>query len=262
VTDNTDCDDNDPARNPGATELCDGIDNNCDGKTDDLPVFTFFADNDGDGFGNALASLDTCQNNAPAGFVTDNTDCDDNDPARNPGATELCDGIDNNCDGKTDDLPVFTFFADTDGDGFGNALASLDTCQNSAPTGFVSDNTDCDDTNGQVNPDAQEIIDGIDNNCDGKVDDVVRSTEPGLDQVKVYPNPVSEWLRIVNPSKLPLLVRIRDVSGRLLYERSDDLPDNTITVDCSRLTAGVYFLHLHDSASGRNLMVKFVKTGR
>jgi hypothetical protein len=262
VADNTDCDDNDPARNPGATELCDGIDNNCDGLTDDLTVFTFFADTDGDGFGNALASLDTCQNNAPAGFVTDNTDCDDNDPARNPGATELCDGIDNNCDGKTDDLPVFTFFADTDGDGFGNALASLDTCQNNAPTGFVTDNTDCDDTNGQVNPDAQEIIDGIDNNCDGKVDDVVRSTEPGLDQVKVYPNPVSEWLRIVNPSKLPLLVRIRDVSGRLLYERTDDLPDNTITVDCTGLNAGLYFLHLHDNASGRNLMVKFVKTGR
>jgi hypothetical protein len=175
VENNTDCDDTNPDIHPGAAETCDGVDNNCNGLTDDgIPVYTYFTDTDGDGFGDAAhTGLDTCQATAPIGFVENNTDCDDTNPDIHPGAAETCDGIDNNCNGLTDDgIPVYTYFTDTDGDGFGDAGdAGLDTCQATAPIGYVANNTDCDDTNPDIHPGAAETCDGIDNNCNGLTDD-------------------------------------------------------------------------------------------
>ena len=95
-----DCNDENPLINPGAFEVCDGVDNNCDGDIDvnaiDAP--TWFADVDGDGFGDRLSTSAACS--VPSGYVADFTDCDDTDPAIKPGATEVCDYIDNNCDGR------------------------------------------------------------------------------------------------------------------------------------------------------------------
>ena len=111
----------------------------------------------------------------PSGYVADNTDCDDTMGAINPGAAEICDGIDNNCDGQIDEgLALTNYYADTDGDGYGNASVMLASC--SAPVGYVTDNTDCNDNNAAVHPGAIEICDGIDNNCNGLVD----GDEPGV----------------------------------------------------------------------------------
>ena len=167
VLDNTDCDDTNAAINPAATEVCDGIDNDCDGLVDEDGDTTFYADTDGDGFGDPNNTVVDCS--APAGFVLDNTDCDDSDASVNPSATEICDGIDNDCDGLVDEDGNTTFYADTDGDGFGDPTNSVVDC--STPTGFVLDNTDCDDTNAAINPVATEVCDGIDNDCDGLVDE-------------------------------------------------------------------------------------------
>ncbi|MBL0316440.1 MAG: hypothetical protein IPP69_11925 [Flavobacteriales bacterium] len=171
VSDDTDCDDADASINPGADEVCNnGADDNCDGNTDELPLITFYADADGDGYGDASNSVDDCT--APSGYVTDDSDCDDNDENVNPGATEVCgNGVDDDCDGNTDNVAANTYYADADGDGYGDASTSTTAC--TAPSGYVSDDTDCDDADASINPAADEVCNnGADDNCDGNTDEL------------------------------------------------------------------------------------------
>jgi hypothetical protein len=114
-----DCAPLDPNRHPGATEVCNGLDDDCDGLIDEGVSTTFYKDGDGDGFGNAGISVQACA--APPGYVTDNTDCNDTNASIHPGATEICDGIDNDCDGLIDEG-----FPNTDGDGQANCVDADD----------------------------------------------------------------------------------------------------------------------------------------
>lgn len=160
-----DCDDTDPKINPGATELCDGIDNNCEGTIDEGE---WFPDVDGDGYGYGAAS--TAPDCAAGELAADDgRDCDDLDPAINPRASEVCNGIDDDCDGEIDDGATTHWYADSDGDGYGEFMVRIDACE--APGGFVADATDCDDTNPSINPSFPEVCDGVDNNCDGTIDE-------------------------------------------------------------------------------------------
>jgi hypothetical protein len=165
-----DCDDTDATVHPGATELCDGVDQDCDGVIDDGASGTnvFYADADGDGYGDPAASVTSCL--APSGTVTDGTDCDDGDAAVNPAATEVCNGVDDDCAGGVDDgLAFATWYDDADGDGFGDPATGASAC--SRPAGTVDNDADCDDTDDQVNPDEPEVCDGVDQDCNGTVDD-------------------------------------------------------------------------------------------
>ncbi len=167
ILDGTDCDDTDPNINPNGTEICDGIDNNCDGAIDEgFTSISYYADTDGDGFGDPTNSMMSCT--PITGYVSDNTDCDDSNVNVNPGVAEICDGIDNNCDGNVDEGLTTTYFLDNDGDGFGDSNNSMEAC--TPPSGYVVSDTDCDDNDVNNYPGNTEVCDGADNNCDGIVD--------------------------------------------------------------------------------------------
>ncbi len=171
VSQATDCDDTAISIHPGADETCNGIDEDCDASIDEesLDVLTFFADIDADGYGDSSSTTLACE--APEGFVSDATDCQDSDAERAPHLPELCDGKDNNCDEVVDENPVdpISFFADADQDGYGNPALSTLACE--APEGLVSNTTDCDDTSSSIHPGADETCDMVDEDCDGEVDE-------------------------------------------------------------------------------------------
>ena len=170
VTNSDDCDDTNPNINPDSDELCDNIDNNCNAEVDENPIdgSTWYADSDGDGYGDSETSILACSQ--PDGYVTNSDDCDDTNPNINPDSDELCDNIDNNCNAEVDENPIdgSTWYADSDGDGYGDSETSILAC--SQPSGYVANSDDCDDSNAAINPQAVEIVDGIDNNCDGQID--------------------------------------------------------------------------------------------
>jgi len=217
VDNDEDCDDSVADVYPGADELCNGIDDNCEGSVDEDAVDrgTMWDDDDGDGYGDDSAGSflscpadgfvtvpgdcndadssvspvaaeacngtdDDCDGAVPANETDDDgdgysecagNDCDDAVSSSYTGAPESCDGVDNDCDGTVDESDagdVATWYHDADGDGFGNANESFASC--SAPAGYVSDDTDCDDANGDVNPGAIEMCNDLDDDCDGRVD--------------------------------------------------------------------------------------------
>ena len=172
VTNNTDCDDTNAHIHPGVTETCNGIDDNCNGAIDEGVLNTYYRDADEDGFGNPADSILACS--PPAGYVDNPSDCDDTHGNRFPGNLEVCDEIDNDCNGFIDDNVQLIFYRDADEDGFGNPSDSILAC--SPPAGYIVDSTDCDDTNPQIHLNATETCNGIDDNCNGSIDEGVLNT--------------------------------------------------------------------------------------
>ena len=145
-------------------EICDGIDNDCDGEIDEDLAVTLYEDRDGDGYGDPGSAVALCD--PDAGLVDNGDDCNDDDETIYPGADELCDEVDNDCDTLIDEDLTSTFFADTDGDGFGDPANTAELCAPSS--GWLTDSDDCDDGDGSIYPGAPESCnDGIDQDCDG-----------------------------------------------------------------------------------------------
>jgi hypothetical protein len=179
--DNTDCDDQTPTVHPGAAEVCDPFDadEDCDGAADDaegagnaVGAVQYWTDLDGDTWGTG-AVHETCEA-LPNGVATREGDCDDSAAPIHPTATEVCNTVDDDCDGAVDAadsgigvLP--TFYRDNDADGFGGVTGSTGCFPQSGESAVGGD---CNDANGAVNPDADETCAtlGVDDDCDGRVD--------------------------------------------------------------------------------------------
>ncbi len=166
VVDNTDCDDGVADINPNSDEYCNGIDNDCNGVADNDAVdqSIWYDDVDGDGYGDDITGFFACDGGSA---IAAGGDCDDGDSLINPGATETCDSVDEDCDGIVDNgaTPI-TWFRDLDDDGWGDELSADTSIACTQPDGYAAGG-DCDDTLASVNPDESEVLcDGLDNNCD------------------------------------------------------------------------------------------------
>ncbi len=176
-----DCDDATADVNPAATEVCNDLDDDCDELVDDADDSldsttgtTWYADTDGDSYGDPDTSTATCVQ--PSGYADDADDCDDGSADVNPDASEVCDEIDNDCDELVDLdddslSDATTYFEDADGDGYGDSDSTAEACD--VPTGYAADDGDCDDDDADANPDATEVANGTDDDCDGSTDEGV-----------------------------------------------------------------------------------------
>ena len=148
-----DCNDLESSIYPETIEVCDGIDNNCDGVVDEDVTTLFYADSDEDGFGNPDIFIESCD--LPNGYVDNGSDCDDAQSQTYPAAVEVCDDEDNNCDGVIDEGLEQDFFVDSDEDGIGGAEV-FSACI--LTQGISSISGDCDDTDPNVHPLIPEIV--------------------------------------------------------------------------------------------------------
>ena len=184
-----DCDDADPAVNPDAQEVCDAVDNNCDALVDDEDDSvdlsggtTWYPDADGDGYGDADDPGTLACGPPAARWVDDATDCEDDQPGVNPGATEICGGPseneDEDCDGLANDaddsVDLSTgrdWYTDADGDGHGDPATPVRACDRPTPSA-TRDDQDCDDAEPTTHPGARDLCeDSVDNDCDGNLDE-------------------------------------------------------------------------------------------
>jgi hypothetical protein len=154
VSNSSDCDDTTDDVRPGATEAYNGVDDDCDGSTDE----GFYADVDNDDFGSTTAAVHGTHTDPE----TSTTDCNDGSATVYPGAFEAYNGMDDDCDGTSDE----GFYADVDGDGYGG-----DSPATHGDHAGVANDDDCDDTDVDVHPAATEALNGADDNCNGNIDE-------------------------------------------------------------------------------------------
>ncbi len=167
-----DCNDGDETTYPSAKEVCDGKDTNCDTIPDNEGATgckAYYADADGDMYGVTADTKCLCAG-IGAYDTTKNGDCNDANATINPGMAEVCNGADDNCNGVTDTDAVGanTYYQDNDGDGYGFGIGVVMCAPNGKYTATKAG--DCDDNKVLVNPSASEVCNGVDDNCDGPID--------------------------------------------------------------------------------------------
>ena len=150
-----------------------------------LSVSTFYLDNDADGYGQTSSGVQDCSQ--PTGYIAQGGDCNDSDSGINPGAIEICNGMDDNCNGQSEEGLIFlNFYLDNDGDGYGATSSIQSACD--VIGGYILSGGDCNDANININPGATELCSNIiDDDCDGLINEVC---VPGNDNPQYASNAV------------------------------------------------------------------------
>jgi len=264
VSNNTDCNDTDAMVNPNTVWYQDSdndqvgntsvtqtaclqpagyvlANGDCDDNNASIVAPTmYYSDNDQDGFGDDATGTLFCQ--APVNMIAIGGDCDDNNNAVNPGASEVCDGLDNNCNGQFDEGLTFVnyyFDGDSDGFGIGNATSSC-----SPIAGYATQNGDCDDTNSSAYPGAADTQgNGIDENCDG-VDGVLGLASMEM-VASIVPNPTNGLVELRFNQEVTGQIRLTDLNGKVLQIALVNGLSHTL--DLTNLKPGSYLVQINQN---------------
>ncbi|OKY75858.1 MAG: hypothetical protein BM485_05845 [Desulfobulbaceae bacterium DB1] len=227
-----------------------------------LQQMLYCCDGDSDGVYSAQVS-GTCSGTGcePAGCSADvdlALDCNDGNPNINPGVAEICgDGIDNDCDGFVDDdgAGSTSWYADFDGDNYGNPAIAQAACSKS--TGWVANNTDCNDNDAAMFPNNPEICDGKDNNCNSVVDEGVDGDGDGVcdvtDNCGGAPTPgnsmrtATAWAMPVIPASMtpPMIVTMTPSAAVSIIVRLRPTPGRRMATTTAWATPAIFALVIH-----------------
>ena len=171
-----------------------------------------------------------------------------------PGATELCNYLDDDCDGIADDnLTYLHSYQDADNDNFGNQFIDSLSCE--LPAGYVSDSTDCDDTNPNIYPGAVEILNGLDDDCDQTADEGLPINELQVEQISLYPNPAFNTIQINSNFSEVGIFTVYTSTGQKVMSGIWDRGAQVISI--LKLAQGMYLIQL--DAEDVNYKCTFIK---
>ncbi len=279
VANDSDCDDNNSSINPTTVwyEDLDGdnygnessttidcvapsgyvlVSGDCDDSdpTATFPVM-YYEDNDNDGYG-VSSGVEFCQDPG-FGYVLNNADCDDSQSSVYPGAPEICDDFDNNCNGQTNEgLQTTVYYIDNDGDTYGQGSAG-DFCSDPG-IGYSLLNTDCDDDNASAYPGSPEILNnGIDENCDN-TDNYMSVNETEMSNFSVQPNPSNGIFMVVFPTQVNQLnLQLLDLNGKIL--NIQQLDGSKFELNYTSLSDGIYLLQISSAFETKTVRISIVK---